>query len=108
MTQNELLIIVRINAGFVFTKIFNTLEISRFYRIIICIFFSEQNPPHFHVKYQEFEAVIDIEHGVVHGDMPRRALNLVFDWLDLHKSELLENWKRIEERKPLFKIEPLK
>ena len=83
-------------------------EISRFYGIIIYMFSTEHTPPHFHVKYQEYEAVFDIEHGVVHGDMPRRALNLVFDWLDLHKGELLENWKRIEERKPLMKIEPLK
>jgi len=83
-------------------------EISRFYGIIIYMFYSEHNPPHFHVKYQEFEAVFDIENGIVHGDMPRRALNLVFDWLDLHKSELIENWKRGEGRKPLLKIEPLK
>jgi hypothetical protein len=83
-------------------------EISRFYGIIIYMFFSEHNPPHFHVKYQEYEAILDIENGVVHGDMPRRALNLIFEWLDLHKIELLENWKRIEQRKPLIKIEPLK
>ncbi|MBK8982849.1 MAG: DUF4160 domain-containing protein [Ignavibacteria bacterium] len=40
--------------------------------------------------------------------MPRRALNLLYDWIDIHKDELLENWKLIIERKPLFKIEPLK
>ncbi len=83
-------------------------EISRFYGIIIYMFFSEHDPPHFHVKYQEYEAILDIENGVVHGDMPRRALNLIFEWLDLYKIELLENWKRIEQRKPLIKIEPLK
>jgi hypothetical protein len=82
-------------------------EISRFYGIIIYMFYSEHNPPHFHIKYQEYEAVLDIEYGIIHGDMPRRALNLVFEWLDLHRTELLENWKRIEERKPLLKIEPL-
>ena len=89
-------------------KQFHMPEICRFYGIIIYMFFSEHNPPHFHVKYQDYEAVIDIEHGIVHGDIPRRALTLIFEWLDLHKNELLENWKRIEERKPLKKIEPLK
>ena len=28
--------------------------------------------------------------------MPRCALHLVFDWLDLHNDELMENWKRME------------
>ena len=36
-----------------------------------------------------------------YGDIPRRALTLIFEWIDLHKDELIENWKRIEERKPL-------
>jgi hypothetical protein len=42
-----------------------------------------------------------------YGDIPRRALILIFEWIDLHKDELIENWKRIEGRKPLKKIEPL-
>jgi hypothetical protein len=83
-------------------------EVCRFYGIIIYMFFKEYNPPHFNVKYGEYEAVIDIEYGVVHGDIPRRALCLIFDWLDLHKDELIKNWKLMEERKPLQKIEPLK
>jgi hypothetical protein len=32
---------------------------------------------------------------------------LIFEWIDIHKTELIENWKRVEERKPLQKIEPL-
>ena len=83
-------------------------EISRFYGIIIYMFYNEHNPPHFHVKYQEYEATIDIIDGVVHGILPRRALSLIFEWLDLHKNDLLENWKLMAERKPLNNIEPLK
>jgi len=83
-------------------------EISRFYGIIIYMFYSEHNPPHFHVKYQEYEATIDIIDGVVRGVLPRRALSLIFEWLDIHKDDLLENWKLMAERKPLNKIEPLK
>ncbi len=71
------------------------------------MFYNEHNPPHFHVQYQEFEAIIEIESGIVKGRTPRRALKLIFEWMDLHKDELLENWKKIEERKSLFKIEPL-
>ncbi len=83
-------------------------EISRFYGIIIYMFYNDHNPPHFHAEYQEFEATIEIESGIVKGQIPRRALKLVFEWLDLHKEELLLNWEKIEQRKSLEKIEPLK
>ncbi|WP_289225525.1 DUF4160 domain-containing protein [Bacteroides acidifaciens] len=83
-------------------------EISRFYGIIITMFINEHNPPHFHVEYQDYKAMITIEDGIVMGALPRRALNLVYEWLDLHKDELLENWKRIESNQNLQKIEPLK
>ena len=83
-------------------------EISRFYGIIIYMFFEDHSPPHFHVKYQEYEATVNINDGIVKGVMPRRALRLIYDWLDLHKEELIENWRLSELRKPFNKIEPLK
>ena len=82
-------------------------EISRFYGIIIKMYFNEHNPPHFHVEYQDYEAIVNIETGELTGKMSRRALGLVYDWLDQNKEALLENWKRIEERKPLKRIKPL-
>lgn len=82
-------------------------EICRFYGIIIKMYFNEHNPPHFHIEYQEYEAVMNIETGEVTGKMSRRALRLVYEWLDQNKEALLENWKRIEERRPLNSIKPL-
>lgn len=83
-------------------------EISRFYGIVIYMFFQDHDPPHFHVKYQDFEATVNIEDGIIRGEIPRRALRLIYEWLDLHKDELIENWRISEQRKPLKKIEPLK
>lgn len=83
-------------------------EISRFYGIIVRMFFDDHNPPHFHISYQEYDAAINIEDGTVRGEMPRRALKLAFDWLDLHKDELMENWILIKESGEFKKIEPLK
>jgi len=83
-------------------------EISRFYGIVVRMFFNDHNPPHFHIEYQGFEATIDINNGTVDGKMPRRALKLVFDWLDMHKDELLENWELSHSEIPMNKIEPLK
>jgi len=71
------------------------------------MYFNEHNPPHFHVEYQDYEAIVNIETGELTGKMSRRALGLVYDWLDQYKEALLENWNRIEERKPLKRIKPL-
>ena len=70
-------------------------EISKFYGIIIYMYIDDHNPPHFHVWYDDYQAEITIKEGIVRGEMPRRALRLVFEWLDLHRDELLENWERL-------------
>lgn len=59
------------------------------------------------VRYNEYRATIDIQTGKVTGQMPRRALHLVFEWLDLHKEELMMNWTRMENGETLVKIDPL-
>ena len=64
-------------------------------------------PAHFHAIYGEYEVKIEIETGTVEGHFPKRALRLVLEWLDLHKDELLQDWRLAEERKPLKKIAPL-
>lgn len=82
-------------------------EICRFYGIIIQMFFNDHNPPHFHVVYGDFRAVINIRDEIVEGFMPKRALKLVFEWMDLHKPELLENWELAQNGELPKKIEPL-
>lgn len=81
-------------------------EISSFYGIVISMFFSDHNPPHFHVR-SGLEATIDIATGTIRGNLPRRALNLVYEWLDLHKDELLRNWEKMEKAEPFDRIKPL-
>ena len=39
--------------------------------------------------------------------MPRRVLNMVYEWLDLHKDELIANWKRMENGEMMVEINPL-
>lgn len=39
--------------------------------------------------------------------MPRRALKLVYEWLDLHKEELIDNWNRLQRGETFNKIDPL-
>ena len=82
-------------------------EVSKFYGIIIYIYIDDHNPPYFHVWYDDYQAEITIKEGIVRGEMPRRALRLVFEWLDLHRDELLENWERLSNSEAAKKIAPL-
>jgi hypothetical protein len=84
-------------------------EISRFFGIVIKMFFDEHNPPHFHALYGEFEALIEIRTLTVFaGHLPPRALGLVVEWATLHQDELLNDWDRAQRQQTLVKIEPLR
>ncbi len=68
-------------------------EISRFYGIVIKMFFDDQEPPHFHVEYAEHQAVVSIETvALIGGTLPPRALGLVAEWAALRQEELREAW----------------
>ena len=82
--------------------------ISRFLGILIRMFFNEHAPPHFHAEYGSYRVVIDIRRlEVIEGKFPRRALNLVLDWAELHQNELLENWERCQAHQQPNEIPPL-
>ena len=83
-------------------------DISGFYGIIIYMYIDDHNPPHFHVWYENYKDIITIEDGIVTGSLPRRALRLVYEWLDLHQEELMKNWERLCNSEKAKKIEPLK
>jgi hypothetical protein len=79
-------------------------EISRFLGIVVLMYFNEHNPPHVHVKYNEFRAVMDIQtFNVLAGSLPARVRGVVDEWLELHQNELLEMWNT----KQFHKVEPL-
>lgn len=82
-------------------------QISYFYGIYIFMNFYDHNPAHFHAWYGDYKVSIEIANGNILGKMPRRALNLIFEWLDLHKEELLSNWEKAKNGDTLDKIEPL-
>lgn len=82
--------------------------VSNFYGIIIYFFFNEHNPPHFHAKYNEFEALIDIKTlGVSKGKLPAKALSLIVEWASNHQEELMSNWELCRNDKTPNKIAPL-
>ena len=83
-------------------------EISRFYGIVIKMFFNEHNPPHFHAFYTGEEVLIEMNFlAVFAGRLPPRALGLLIEWATLHQEELLANWDRAREHETLLRIDPL-
>jgi hypothetical protein len=69
--------------------------------------YNDHLPPHFHARYQDQEVLVEIESGIVQGKMSRRALQMIFEWSEKYKDELLRNWQLSRERKPLEPISPL-
>lgn len=83
-------------------------EISRFYGIIIKMYFSDHNPPHFHVEYNDFKAEVEIEtFNIRNGYIPKRVYMLVIEWAINHKDELIRNWELTKSNQLPIKIEPL-
>ena len=73
--------------------------LSRFYGIIIRMYFlqKEHNPPHIHAISGDDVAAITISDGkVIEGALPSKALEMVKEWVSLHKEELLAMWETQE------------
>lgn len=84
-------------------------EISRFYGIIIKMFFNDPFPAHFHAEYGENRAMINIETGeLMDGYMPYKQLKLIQAWAILHEEELLANFDGLRNLPVFWKhIDPL-
>jgi uncharacterized protein DUF4160 len=82
--------------------------ISRFYGIVIAMYFGDHPPPHVHAWYGGHKGRVDIATGKpIDGDLPLRARRLIREWCELRRDALEENWRRVETELPLLPIEPL-
>lgn len=82
-------------------------EVSRFYGIIILMFADDHDPPHIHVRYGDRRASITIKNGLVTGQLARKELVKVYQWIDLHYDEILDNWNRLKNGLEPLPIKPL-
>lgn len=80
-------------------------EITRFYGIVIKIFFrGEHNPPHIHAIYNDYNGVIDLRTmQMIEGDLPAKAQKMVSEWGAMYADQLMEMWNT----KTLKKLPPL-
>ncbi len=83
-------------------------EISRFYGIVIKMYFDDHLPPHFHAEYGEHQALVNIDTiALFSGRLPPRAMGMVTEWALSHRAELEEAWTRAKSLQPPGKIDPL-
>lgn len=83
-------------------------EISRFFGIIIQMYYNDHEPPHFHARYSGQRALIAIHDvAVLRGQLSPRALGLVREWATLHRADLMEDWALARAEAELRPIPPL-
>ncbi len=83
-------------------------ELSRFFGIIIRMYYDDHPPPHFHATYGDREMQVSIDPiMILNGQIPRRAISMVLEWAAIHQHELMANWHLLNENRSLRKIEPL-
>ncbi len=69
----------------------------------------DHNPPHFHVRYAEFEASVRFDTlEITNGYLPKRVVALVLEWAAVNREALATDWQLAQKRKPLSRIDPLR
>ena len=69
----------------------------------------EHGPAHIHAYYQNMKASINIANcEIMRGHLPAKQLRLVIAWIEIHREELMADWKLCQNGKLPFKIQPLK
>ncbi len=83
--------------------------ISKFFGLVISMYWQDHMPPHFHATFGEDEALVDIRYAVViRGHLPSSRLKLVLAWTEIHRDELTQNWERARNNDSLLPIDPLR
>ena len=83
-------------------------EISRFFGIVIYLYYDDHAPPHFHAQYAGQEALIRIDNlSLIRGQLHPRALGLIMEWGLLHQGELQRAWYDAKNQIRPGKIDPL-
>jgi hypothetical protein len=86
-------------------------ELSRFFNIIIRMYFGDDekhHKPHIHAVYAEHEASIGLDGELLDGSIPIKQLKLVEAWLILHEDELYKAWNMSVRHETPNKVAPLK
>jgi len=79
--------------------------ISIFLGFVVQMHWREHPPPHVHVLYQGFEALIEIETGgIIAGELPPGALRIIRAWVERRRTELFANWELGRQKQPFERV----
>jgi Domain of unknown function (DUF4160) len=85
--------------------------ISRFFGLIIQMYWDDHFPPHIHVKKgknaQWVFRIKDCEVIESKGRFTDKDIRLIEAWIELRRSQLMENWELARQKKTLHEIEPI-
>ena len=86
--------------------------LSMFYGIIVRMYFfdnKQHHEPHIHTEYAGEQAVFGIRDAdLLSGELPKRQVRLVQAWIEIHREELMADWKLAVNGEEVFGIDPLK
>lgn len=79
--------------------------ISRFFGILISMYYNDHNPPHFHARHGDFKAVYEISTlRALEGELPPKAHKYVVNWASMHRDALMDNWALAQSGEKPFQI----
>jgi hypothetical protein len=82
-------------------------RLSAFHGIVIYMYVRDHGVGHFHARYGDDEAVVEIAtSSVLQGGLPPRQARRVREWIELHRLALLDAWERAIRGEPPGTIEP--
>ncbi|MBN2652583.1 MAG: DUF4160 domain-containing protein [Spirochaetales bacterium] len=68
--------------------------ITRFYGILIKMYFSDHLPSDFHAINNEYNGIFDLNSlEMIEGDLTNKAIKLVKEWAQDYREELEKMWK---------------
>lgn len=86
-------------------------SLSMFFGIIVYMYCERggrHNKPHIHAEYQDDEVVVALDGEILEGGIPKGKMKLLEAWMEIHKDELVANWKLLSNGQEYFRIAPLK
>jgi hypothetical protein len=82
--------------------------LSTFFGIVVRVYFDDHAPPHIHVQYAEYRAVVEIASGkLMGGSLPQRCARMVEEWRVAHLAELQATWDAAQNSELPQRIAPL-
>ncbi|GGO83959.1 hypothetical protein GCM10011348_29090 [Marinobacterium nitratireducens] len=81
-------------------------HISDYLGLVFYIYFHDHKPPHVHVRFGEFNLVVEIQTAAIReGYLPSKKRKLAQQIVERYRDELLEKWNQAQAGQHPGKLE---